>query len=372
MTDDVDRPMRPGDPWTDDAPAGAPVLLIAADPWLRCTAVGGDIAAAIGWRTDASDGRRIADLVGDGTAGKAVVQRFEEALRGATVPVEWRGGGRVLLGTVAPQRGAGDTVVGAVAALVDVTERADVEQSLQDALARERELVARLRDLDELKNAFLQAVSHELRTPLTALRGFAATLSSSGEDLSPLRRRAVADRLVANAEKLERMLTDLLDVDRLSRGIVEPQRRLTDVAGLVARVVAETDLSGRSVGVELDPVTIHVDAPKIERIVENLLANAVKHTPDGTRLHVAVRQHALGMQMTVAQDDVAIPDELKQVIFEPFRQGPARHPHAPGTGIGLSLVARFAELHGGRTWVEDRPDGGAAFCVFIPDELPER
>ena len=368
MKNDMDERERV-DALLVDALRQAPLVLVTTDRGLRCVAVVGAVAPTLGLDPAAVVGSRLVDLVdldehADDEDGLAT--RLDRALAGEQVAIELRLAGRVLQGTAGPCRDSDGRVVGVTAGLVDITARVNTEQSLHDALARERGLVARLRELDELKNAFLQAVSHELRTPLTALRGFATTLASSVEELTPERRRVVAERLVANAAKLERMLTDLLDVDRLSRGIVEPQRRPTDVAGLVARVVAETDLAGRSVGVQLDPVTVDVDGPKVERIVENLLANAIKHTPDGTRLHVAVRAQDQGVRLRVEQEDVAIPDELKQAIFEPFRQGPALNPHAPGTGIGLALVARFAELHGGGAWVEDRPGGGAVFCVDLP------
>ena len=74
--------------------------------------------------------------------------------------------------------------------------------------------------------------------------------------------------------------------------------------------------------------------------------------------------------IAVEDDGVGVPAELREVLFEPFQQGPITHPHAPGSGIGLSLVARFAELHGGRAWVEDREGGGASFKVMLPDGRP--
>jgi signal transduction histidine kinase len=145
-----------------------------------------------------------------------------------------------------------------------------------------------------------------------------------------------------------------------------------DVAALVADIVENSEvLGGRNVVTELDSVVIAVDGAKVERIVENLLANTARHTPAKATIWVRVERWLAGALIAIEDEGPGIPDELKTVIFEPFRQGPQSTPHAPGVGIGLSLVARFAELHGGRAWVEDRDGGGASFKVFLPDAPEE-
>jgi signal transduction histidine kinase len=118
-------------------------------------------------------------------------------------------------------------------------------------------------------------------------------------------------------------------------------------------------------------VVIPVDPPKIERIVENLLMNASRHTEADRRIWLIVAPHDGGVRITVEDNGPGVPADIRAAIFEPFRQGPTRSPHSPGTGIGLSLVARFAELHGGRAWVDERDGGGAAFHVVIPGKVPE-
>jgi signal transduction histidine kinase len=100
--------------------------------------------------------------------------------------------------------------------------------------------------------------------------------------------------------------------------------------------------------------------------VENLLVNAAKHTPPGSPVGLRVDRAEGGVRITVEDRGKGVPDHLKESVFRPFERGPGKLAHAPGTGIGLSLVARFAELHGGRAWVEDRPGGGASFRVFLP------
>jgi PAS domain S-box-containing protein len=250
--------------------------------------------------------------------------------------------------------------------LYDVTPRKRAEETLRDSERREHAAAERLRTLDDMKNTFLAAVSHELRSPLTSILGLSLTLErTSGLDEED--RNDLVVRLSANAQKLDRLLKDLLDLDRLNRGIVEPQRRTCDVGALARGTLATLEtLSERYVVLETEAVELEVDAAKVERIVENLLTNAVRHTPiDGT-IWLRVEGRTDGVMIVVEDDGPGVEDELRTTIFEPFRQGPAAPSHAPGTGIGLSLVARFAELHGGRAWVEDRPGGGASFRVFLP------
>jgi PAS domain S-box-containing protein len=257
-------------------------------------------------------------------------------------------------------------VVGAVVTFADITERRRAEEALRQALDREREAGDRLRSLDEMKNAFLTAVSHELRTPLAAVLGFALTLQQEEIDMAEDERAFMLERLAVNARKLQRLLSDLLDVDRLARGIVEPKRTPVDIGALARRVAKETDIDGHPVEVRAESVVAEVDGSKVERIVENLLMNASKHTPPGTSILVRVVPQAGGALIAVEDEGPGVPDALKAVVFRPFERGPNTPTHAPGTGIGLSLVARFAELHGGRAWVEDRPGGGSSFRVFLP------
>jgi signal transduction histidine kinase len=247
------------------------------------------------------------------------------------------------------------------------------EAALRDALERERRATEELREVGEFKNALLAAVSHELRTPLTSVIGFAELLQRHDEDLAADRRQHVLTGLARNARRLERLLGDLLDLDRLDRSVVEPVRRPTRIHELVARVLQRLDAADRRIHLDLPDLVATIDGPKVERIVENLLVNAVKHTGSGASIWVRVEPVADGIILVVEDDGPGIPDGTKASIFDAFVRGDGPHrSHSPGTGIGLSLVARFAALHGGRAWVVDRPGGGASFRVALPDGPPER
>jgi signal transduction histidine kinase len=230
--------------------------------------------------------------------------------------------------------------------------------------------VTERRALDEMKDAFLHAVSHDLRTPLTSVLGIAATLHRGQELLPAAEFRDLLGRLDGNARRLDRLVTNLLDLERLARGTVTPDRRPVDVAELVGRVVKGTGaelLGDRPIGLETSPVVIAVDGAKVERIVENLLANAARHTSTDTAVWVRVEQCAGGALIVVDDAGPGVPAEARQAIFQPFQRGPSITAHAPGSGVGLALVAQFAAMHGGRAWVQERPQGGASFRVFLPE-----
>ena len=251
--------------------------------------------------------------------------------------------------------------------MFDITSHKLAEEVLTTSLEREREVARRLLALDEMKSTFLHAVSHDLRTPLAAIMGAALTLDRDDLDLPQDDRRDLLHRLSSNARKLDRLLADLLDLNMLDRGIIEPRRAPTDVGGVARSVVEESEaLRGRDVSIDADAGLADVDTAKVERILDNLLANAARHTPAKTSVWVEVRYRSDGVLLVVEDAGPGVPKPFRATIFEPFEQGPNRSTHSPGVGIGLSLVGGFAKLHGGRAWVEDRPGGGASFRVFLP------
>lgn len=251
------------------------------------------------------------------------------------------------------------------------TAEAERESARLLRLGLEREHAANqhLRALDELKTTFMQAVSHDLRTPLASVLGFAVTLERHHQALPAEQVEELLHRLASNARRLDRIVVDLLDLDRLSRGAAEPHREPTDLARLAERAVGDLEgLAGRQVSLELLPLVARVDAAKVERIFENLLTNAVRHTPPGTPVWLRVAPRDGGILLAVEDAGPGVPAPLRDAVFQPFRRGPSASQHAPGSGVGLALVASFAALHGGRAWVEERGGGGASFRVSLPCE----
>ncbi|HEX5938142.1 MAG TPA: PAS domain-containing protein [Actinomycetota bacterium] len=269
--------------------------------------------------------------------------------------------------TVPVRDGSGD-ILFYQGVMYDITEQKRAEQELAQALEMERMAVERLREADDMKNTFLTAVSHDLRTPLSAILGSAIMLESADELRIPEEdRKQLIHSLARRAKRLSAMVNDLLDIDRLTRGLVQPRRELADIGALLGRTVAESDvLEERTVHVQAEPIDAWIDESMTVRIVENLLVNAVKHTPPTATIWVGASRVDEGVIIRVEDDGPGVADEERDRLFQPFERGEGSAP-SPGLGVGLSLVARFAEAHAGRAWVQDRDGGGASFRVLIPD-----
>lgn len=250
----------------------------------------------------------------------------------------------------------GDTVVWAAAATVVYVQTLD--------LRRQQE---RLEEATAVKSAFLRAISHELRTPLTVIRGSTQLLREQADRLTRDQRRQIESRLDANARRLERLVADLLDVDRLLRGTMEAATDPVDLAEVVADVLEHLDPGDRPVTLEATPTVVAGDRPELERIVEALVGNAFRHTPPDTAVWVWVTPHEDDGVLVVEDAGPGIPEELRGRLFEAFEQGEQAAAAAePGTGVGLALVDRLVRLHDGTVNAEDRPGGGARFVVRLP------
>jgi PAS domain S-box-containing protein len=257
--------------------------------------------------------------------------------------------------------------------MVDVTAAKQANEDLSRALELERQATEDMRRADEIKTTFLTAVSHDIRTPLSAILGNALTLEGGDRlGITEEERKQLIHSLAAKARRLNAIVTDLLDTERLARGVIEPKLQEIAVGRLVSLLVWDSDaLAGRQVHVDARSVTAMIDPQMISRIVENLLMNAGRHTPPTSQVWVRVVSDGDDVLIAVEDDGPGVPEEHHEAVFRPFEHGPMTSVHNPGVGIGLSLVARFADLHGGRAWVEDREGGGASFRVRIPRGDPE-
>ncbi|MDP9300982.1 MAG: HAMP domain-containing histidine kinase [Actinomycetota bacterium] len=235
-------------------------------------------------------------------------------------------------------------------------------------LESQEEVSDDLRAQNDMKNTLLHAVSHDLKGPLAGILGAMQTIRRADQlKLTGVELNDLYGVIEQAGKKASRLVDDLLDLDRLRRGQLQPEREPTDVGELADRLALELpSLSGHPIRIESEPMLVDLDRAKVERIVENLLNNAARHTPAGTAVQVLVTERDHGVVVVVEDEGPGVPDDVKDEIFEPFRQGAGAR---GGVGIGLSLVQRFAELHGGTARVEDRPGGGARFVVTLPGEV---
>lgn len=248
--------------------------------------------------------------------------------------------------------------------VLDITEESELRERLQQSVD---ELSRAYRE----KAALMTAVSHDLRTPLAAIRILAELLVSSDNSVSDVDRSELATRLLAEAARTERVLGDLVDSERVSAGLITP-RRVPVALNALIRAVVDAELGHQathSVVLQLadDNVTVMVDPALVERMVANLLSNTLRHTRSGSTVWVSVdadsERDGNNVRILVEDDGVGVPDALKEAVFEPFVRGTVDR---PGTGIGLFLVRRFVEFHGGTVKCSDRDGGGASFCVTLP------
>ncbi|HKN37490.1 MAG TPA: PAS domain S-box protein, partial [Acidimicrobiia bacterium] len=240
-----------------------------------------------------------------------------------------------------------------LAMVEDITETKEVEAE------RDR--------LDAHKDSFLRIVSHDLQDPLIAIAELARFLADATDTLAPHEQREFLTRIVRSAGDLQRMVSTFLDVDRLAHGNVRPRRRPTDLRALALRVADALDTSWHPVSVEADTAPLPVDPDHLSRILENLVGNAIRHTPSGTPVRIGIEGRPGAVNLTVEDGGPGLPDHLKEAVFERFTTG---SDEARGTGIGLWVVARLAEVNGGRAWVEDRVGGGASFRVVLSTTEP--
>ncbi len=237
------------------------------------------------------------------------------------------------------------------------------------------EMTRKLKELDELKTQFFANVSHELRTPLALTLGRTEKLLSS-DTLAPAQRREL-EVVHRNARALLKQVNDLLDISKLEAGRMNVEFSDVDLARLVRRTVAHFDslASDRHLrfaykGPESLPA--QVDPEKIERILLNLLSNAFKFTPDGGTIRCELIPDGPNTKLVVADSGPGIPPEMREAVFERFRQVESNSARRfGGTGLGLAIVRDMAQLHHGSVQVGEAPEGGAEFIVELPVRAPD-
>jgi signal transduction histidine kinase len=247
--------------------------------------------------------------------------------------------------------------------------------------ARTRELQAsnaQLQELDRLKSEFVSHVSHELRTPLTSIKGFIDyLLEGIAGELSPLQRDFLT-RLKGNADRLVRLINDLLDLARIEAGqlALSPERLcVREVAAEVLETLRPLAVE-KGVDLEMDGPEadglVRADRDRLYQVLLNLTHNAVKFTPPGGAVRVQVDMQPNGEILTMVQDTgEGIPPEQVERIFEMFHQVHSSPASTEGSGLGLAIAKKLVEFHGGRMWVRSQLGQGSAFGFTLPAAASE-
>lgn len=241
------------------------------------------------------------------------------------------------------------------------------------ALALEQREASRLRDLDEMKTRFFTNISHELRTPLTLI------ISPLEEVIRQLRQVNLQTHLETafrNSRNLHNLVNEILDLAKMEAGQVPVHRSETPVMDLVRRILYSFQSSAQVKGVELvdtfeeSSLSIRKDIPKLEKILNNLLSNALKFTPSGGHVVLGGKLAGSNLIVTVTDSGPGISEEDQSRIFDRFYQsGNPGESAGGGTGIGLALCKQLAELLDGSISLQSKPDHGSTFTLELPVEV---
>ena len=263
-----------------------------------------------------------------------------------------------------------------MAAAADAMAKGDYSQRVTatsrdevGALARAfNEMAAELAETDRHRRDLVANVSHELRTPITALQVQLENLVDGVSDPDPATFRV----MLAQVERLGRLVKQLLDLSRLESGAVPLDRSQFRVEPLLSHAVREQQLQGApvTVAVEVEPadLTADGDPERVHQVVANLLENAVRYTPSGGQVDVRARRSAAGVVIEVIDEGPGIPDADRTRVFERFyRADAARAAQDGGAGLGLAIARWIVDLHGGEIHPEPREPHGCRMVVTLPN-----
>lgn len=290
-------------------------------------------------------------------------------------PIYGRAGGKetiIIDASLSPVEDDDGNVVFICAEGRDITEKKAQEREIAQKNIELQGLLERIRELDEIKTQFFANVSHELRTPLALILGPAQRLIDDDGTMDLAERRESGQVVARNARMLLKHVNDLLDLSKLEAKKLKIELADTDVAALVRFVASHFAVLAGDRGIEFvvlaaEPCVAAVDPDKLSRVLMNLLGNAFKFVPKGGTVRCSLRPAPDEIVVSVEDSGAGVKPELRQGIFERFRQGDGGMSRkAGGTGLGLAIAKEFVELHKGRIEVSDSELGGACFQITIP------
>jgi len=227
-----------------------------------------------------------------------------------------------------------------------------------------------LQRTDALRTALLSSVSHDLRTPLASIKAAASSLLQEDVQWDDEARRSFALTIEHEADRLNRLVANLLDMSRIEGGALKPEKEWYPMQALIQDVLKRMQplLQGREVRTSLpdDLPLVKVDYLQIDQVVTNLLENAVRYTPRGSPIDISVEVKDGQMLVSVADRGPGIPPADLERIFDKFYRVLRNQRDTRGSGLGLAVCRGLVEAHGGRIWAENREGGGAIFRFTLP------
>ena len=239
-------------------------------------------------------------------------------------------------------------------------------------LAREADRARLLEESDRLKSALLSSVSHDLRTPLSAIKASATVLLQEDVALDAAARHDLLSAINEETDRLNRLVGDLLDMSRIEAGALQLRRDWCDLDELIRAVAHRLSPRTTAFQVQLDftpdLLLVYADYVQIDRVVTNLLENAIRFAPPGSAIHVTARAEAEAMTVAVTNQGPAIPERMRPHLFDKFYRISEDRAPDMGTGLGLSICKGIVEAHGGRIWAQSpvAENAGARFVFTLP------
>jgi len=238
-------------------------------------------------------------------------------------------------------------------------------------LAREADRARLLEESDRLKSALLSSVSHDLRTPLSAIKASATVLLQEDVALDAAARHDLLSAINEETDRLNRLVGDLLDMSRIEAGALQLRRDWCDLDELIRAVAHRLSPRTTAFQVQLDLADlplVYADYVQIDRVVTNLLENAIRFAPPGSAIHVTARAEAEAMTVAVTNQGPAIPERMRPHLFDKFYRISEDRAPDMGTGLGLSICKGIVEAHGGRIWAQSpvAENAGARFVFTLP------
>jgi signal transduction histidine kinase len=307
-------------------------------------------------------------VVVDDYASHPAAIRPERPLKGViAVPV---GGDAGVRAVVIGARREGAISAAQREAVVLLAEQAGRALDRASVYEADQRTVEQLQVLDIRTQDFISTVSHELRTPLTVIHGLGQTLSRRWDDLDGARSGDLLGRIDANAERLSVMVRSLLDTSALEEGRLDLRPQALPLRATVLRLLHRlaTVTAAHPVDVSVpDGLEVVADPGLFEHIIENLLTNVAKHTPQGTQVHICAEEVGSRVRIEVRDDGPGIAEvDLPHVLDRFFRGGAPTRRTSSGLGLGLALVRQIVEAHGTQLEVASAPDGGTSFAFEMP------
>jgi K+-sensing histidine kinase KdpD len=224
-----------------------------------------------------------------------------------------------------------------------------------------------LRRSNIMKTAVLRSVSHDLRSPITAIMTTSEVLGSSGAALSGAERNELLDSIRLQVRRLDRLVSNLLDLSRLEAGAASPVPELWTIDGLVARALEVLGRDSERIDVVIpgDSPPISVDPTQLEHVLVNILENALKFSAPTDVVEISAYEAGDEVVVRVIDRGPGIPTDEQARIFEAFNRGTGADGQA-GSGLGLAIARGFAQVNGGRVWVESQPGRGSTFALAFP------